>query len=155
MVNIKKNICVIIPTHKSNLTPYELISLNACKKQLNVYDCYLVYPNGMDTNEYTTVLDTLILSPVNPKWLSNIENYNRMKINIEFYYLFKKYTHLITYELDAYIFNSELNHYPTFLFDFIGAPLFENYINASYDDIFIKGCNSGFSVRNVQSCINV
>ena len=145
----------MIPVHRPVLKADERLSLRACKTHLSACACYLVHPEGMDTKAYTDEYPALLLMPVNHQWLSSIEAYNRMKISLDFYQLFSQYTYLLTYELDAYIFSADFSAANAFKFDFIGAPFFEGYWAAGPGAAFIQGCNSGFSVRNIQSCIRM
>jgi len=151
----EESLCVIIPVHKPDLTADEILSLKACKKQLENYDCYLVFPESMDISAYLAVFDKLIAKPVDKKWLSSVEYYNQMKLGIWFYRMFEKYKFMLTYELDAYIFHADFNKVNVFSFDFIGAPFFQGYLQATSNSPFIKGCNSGFSVRNIEKCIHI
>lgn len=151
----KESLCVVIPVHKPVLSDDEEISLNACKRHLKDYDCYLVFPRGMNTDAYTAIFSDLLLQPVDPVWLSTVEQYNKMKLSISFYEKFVKYKFMLTYELDAYIFNANFDKAKVFSFDFIGAPFFEGFLAASSNASFTKGCNSGFSVRNIQTCMHV
>jgi hypothetical protein len=151
----QKRMCVMIPVHKPQPTADELISLQACRRHLAEYDCYLVHPAGMDTRAYIAAHHALILKPVDPDWLSSIERYNKMKLSLSFYDLFAAYNYMLTYELDAFIFSADLEQANAFKFDYIGAPFFEGYWAAVPGAPFIKGGNSGFSVRNVQACITV
>jgi len=153
-MNPDVRLCVIIPVHKPLPTADEVVSLMACKKNLSQFDCYLVFPQGMDIKAYTVVFNGLIPMPVNPQWLSSVEQYNKMKLNADFYRLFDHFTHLLTYELDAYIFSPNIEATRAFDFDYIGAPFFEGYWQATPDSPFMFGCNSGFSVRNIKACIN-
>ena len=150
-----KNMCVMIPVHKPQPSADELVSLRACTRHLAGYDCYLVFPEGMDTRAYTNEHETLLLKPVDPVWLSSVKHYNKMKLSLVFYELFANYHFMLTYELDAYIFDAELEKANAFKFDYIGAPFFEGYWEAAPGAPFINGANSGFSVRNVQTCIAV
>ena len=131
------------------------ILLNACYNKLKDYACFLVYPENMDISKYLDVHKSLIPKPVNPSWLSSIEKYNKMKLSIDFYNMFNQYNYMLTYELDAYIFDSNLCTQEFIKYDFIGAPYFVGYLNALPDASFIIGGNSGFSIRNIQSCIHV
>jgi len=149
------NLCVIIPVHKPALSDYEYVSLRACIIHLSSYPCFLVYPDDMDISNYTALKKDLLLKPVPSNWLSSVESYNKMKLDLAFYQMFAGYSHMLTYELDAYIFNSNIENTKAFDFDYIGAPFFEGYWEATPGSNFIKGCNSGFSVRNIQSCIQV
>ena len=152
---VKERLCVVIPVHKSTLTLDEERSIKACMRHLNGYDCYLVHPEGMKVVSFLKVFPGLLLKPVSPPWLASVQGYNRMKLSLAFYDLFEQYTHLLTYELDAYIFHTNFQIANIFSFDFIGAPLFKGYLQAPADAPFIKGCNSGFSVRNIKSCRHV
>ena len=150
-----KSMCVIIPVHKPQPTADELVSLNACKMHLSGYNCYLVYPKGMDVSAYITHHPGLKYKPVDIKWLSSVEQYNKLKLDLGFYEMFAAYNYLLTYELDAYIFHNNFEQANAFKFDYIGAPFFEGYWAALPGAAFIKGGNSGFSVRNVASCLYV
>jgi hypothetical protein len=150
-----KKLCVVVPVHKPVLLGDEEVSLAACAKHLKNYDCFLLYPEGMKTDEYQRLHKSLILMPVSRFWLSSIENYNKMKVDVNFYEMFSNYEFMLTYELDSYIFNSNLADHYSFEYDYIGAPFFEGYISPSQEASFIKGGNSGFSVRRIKSCIHV
>jgi hypothetical protein len=148
----KEKLCVVIPVHKPQLDDKEEISLRACKKHLSTYDCFLIYPRGMEVKNYLNIFCSLKLQPVDPKWLMSVEQYNKMKLSLSFYDMFSLYKFLLTYELDSYIFRGDFESSNIFSYDFIGAPFFQGYLQASSDAVFIKGCNSGFSLRNIQSC---
>jgi len=150
-----ESVCVIIPVYKPQPTNAEILSLQACIRHLISYDCYLIFPEGLDISAYTFIHTSLLLKPVNPLWLASIEAYNSMKLNLSFYNIFRDYSYMLTYELDAYIFSDNLKAANAFKFDFIGAPFFEGYWEAKPDAKPVQGCNSGFSVRNIQSCIRV
>ncbi len=147
------NLCVVIPVHKPDLAEDEKISLLACKKHLSNFSVFLIYPEGMDISAYISVFPELILKAVKKDWLSSVQAYNEMKLSLDFYTLFVKYQYMLTYELDAYIFNGNFESAGAFKFDFIGAPFFEGYWAADKGSDFITGCNSGFSVRNIQKCV--
>jgi hypothetical protein len=150
-----KSVVVIIPVHKEFPDNNEDISLKACCLLLKDYDCYLVYPYGMNVDIYLSVCPGLMLKPVDRQCLSSVENYNKMKLDISFYEMFKEYSYMLTYELDAFIFHSDFNKTGAFKYDYIGAPFFKGYLDASADAPFIKGGNSGFSLRKISACVNV
>lgn len=147
--------CVVIPVHQPDLTEGQALSLQACKAHLSAYRCYLVFPEGMNTDAYTSIFPQLQLQPVDASWLSSVERYNRMKVSPVFYQLFAGYEYMLTYELDAYIFSDDIAATGAFNFDYIGAPFFKGYWNAAPDAPLINGGNSGFSIRNIASCLKV
>lgn len=148
-----RQLCVIIPVHKPRLSAEEKTSLTACYRHLKTYDCYLVFPEGMATDQYTALHPSLILQPVPALWLSSVLEYNRMKTNVAFYRMFEGYAFMMTYELDAYIFSDDIAAHHGFEYDFIGAPIFEGYMEATPDAPFLHMLNSGFSIRNISACI--
>ncbi len=146
-------LCVIIPAHKSRLTVDEVISLQACYRRLKHYDCYLLHgADGFSPQDYLDIHPQLMLKRVPAHWLSSLEQYNRMKVNPAFYDLFRHYQFMLTYELDAYIFGSDIAAHHGFDYDYIGAPIFEGYLQATKDAPFRCALNSGFSMRNISAC---
>ncbi|MGF6850467.1 hypothetical protein QFZ51_005702 [Chitinophaga sp. W3I9] len=154
-MTVHRKLCVIIPVHKSVLSEEETLSLHACYRHLKAFDCFLVFPKGLPVDRFLAIHPGLIPKPVAPSWLSSLANYNRMKLSVPFYQQFADYEFMMTYELDAYIFSSKVHEHHGFDFDFIGAPVFEGYLNATPDAPFHGALNSGFSVRNIQSCLSV
>jgi len=154
-MNVLSKLCVIIPVHKPMLSEDEKLSLLACYRHLKTFDCFLVFPEGMPVDQYLAIHPRLQPKPVAPKWLSSLENYNRMKLYAPFYQQFSGYEFMMTYELDAYIFSSSIQEHHGFDFDFIGAPVFEGYLEAGPDAPFHGALNSGFSIRNIKACLTV
>ncbi|RBL93862.1 DUF5672 family protein [Chitinophaga flava] len=146
---VHNSMCVIITVHQPYMSAEEEVSLLACYRHLKAYDCFLVFPAGMDTVSYQHIHPQLILQPVAPEWLSSILHYNRMKVNPSFYALFSDYQFMMTYELDAYIFSSDIAAHHGFDYDFIGSPIFEGFMNATPGAPFMEMLNSGFSIRNI------
>ena len=147
-MNASEKLCVVIPVHKPLLTNEETISLLACYNYLKEYDCFLLFPEGMDTFAYVEIFPSLILKPVLQVWLASVKAYNQMKTSMEFYGLFPSYDFLMTYELDAFIFSNEIKNHFGYYYDFIGAPMVSNNIRD-------EGLNSGFSIRNIKACMSV
>lgn len=150
---MKDSLCVMIPVHKSKLAATEKIALTACREKLNQFSCFLVYPQGLDLVEYLDLFPDLIPLALPSRCFENVLAYNRMKVDIAFYKNFESFKYLLTYELDAYIFSADFERALVYEYDYIGAPFFEGYDKASADSKFIRGGNSGFSVRNIAACI--
>lgn len=154
MTAIRK-LCVIIPVHKPSLSPEEASSLLACYRHLQTFDCFLVFPEGLLINDYLAIHPGLLPKPVAPSWLASLKNYNNMKMSVQFYQQFADYEFMMTYELDSYIFSSEIQQHHGFDFDYIGAPIFDGYMDAKPDASFLGALNSGFSIRNIRACLIV
>ncbi len=145
-----RKLCVVIPVHTSSPSEAELISFKQCFNVLIDFDIVVLTTMNVDLNIYKMHVKNFDIKIVPNIWLSSIENYNKMKIDIEFYRLFKDYNFLLTYELDAYVFQDHLNYWISKGYDFVGAPFVE-LINQQLKLISVG--NSGFSLRNIQSCL--
>jgi hypothetical protein len=144
------NVCVVIPVHNSFPSEAELISFKQCFNVLCDFDIVVLTSATVDLCVYKKVrkFETKIVPST---WISSIENYNKMKIDIEFYRIFSDYEFLLTYELDAFVFENQLNNWLFKGYDYIGAPFVE-LIEGKL--VLISVGNSGFSLRNIQACLN-
>ncbi len=145
-------VCIIIPVHTSSPTSNELISFKRCFEVLNEFQIFVVTHNEIDLKIYNNFVNSFEIKIVPKKWLSSISEYNKMKINIDFYNLFNNYVYLLTYELDAYVFTNQLDKWVEKKFDYIGAP----FVASQNEILNITGVgNSGFSLRNIHKCIYI
>lgn len=144
-----QKVIIVIPIHKPDPTKNELASFAQCYKVLGSHPICVVAPEGLNTEAYTQVVKDSEFLFIDKTWLSSIEQYNKLKISLYFYNLFKDYEYLLTYELDAWVFRDELLYWCDKGYDYIGAPWFEGYEEGNGSKRFLHGCNSGFSLRNI------
>ncbi len=141
---------VVIPVHSAAPKETELIAFDQCFKILSKYDIALIHPEGLDLTVYTSRVSTFKSIPISRSWFESHLTYNLLKRSLHFYDLFKSYTYLLTYELDCFVFRDELSYWCSRGYDYIGAPWFDNYTGAQNKIVGVG--NSGFSLRNVQTC---
>jgi hypothetical protein len=154
-MNAEPRVCVVIPVHRQQPTQTDLISLNACMRVLTQHDVFLVCPEEMDARIYTEKWPGLQLMKVPGTWLQSIAAYNKMKIDPAFYARFSTYTHMLTYEPDAYVFRDELQQWAAADFDYIGAPFVAGADQYQPGAALTGVGNSGFSLRNISACRKV
>lgn len=113
----------------------------------------------MELNEYAKLAgeQKYHIKYIDSYWQSSLKCYNKMKVAPVFYRLFSDYEYMLTYEPDAYVFRDELSFWCEKGFDYIGAPFFNKYNKVEkVTGKQITGVgNSGFSLRNIQKCIQV
>ena len=148
-------VAVIIPYYHSNLKVTEKISLAQCVKVLASYPIFLIVPDDMQKSDYPS-LSGVRFQSVPKEWMASITAYNQMMLMQEFYELFEKYTYILIYQLDAFVFSDQLSEMCQYGYDYIGAPWLSGYFNYSS----AKRCiwrvgNGGFSLRKVKSIINL
>lgn len=154
--NIKKKVVIVIPVHSANPAPYELVAFKQCFNVLSSHPIKLIAPKGLDLIKYQqAVIRRLEVVFINPDWQSSVLRYNKLKMSRFFYNIFKEYEFMLTYELDAFVFKDELLFWCNKNYDYIGAPWFENYTNARPSDSIVGVGNSGFSLRKIDSVINI
>lgn len=149
MAKHEKKVVVVIPIHKEVPSELELISFQQCFKVLGKHPIKVMAPNGLNLTKYKTVAPIFDVVFIDPIWQSSIEKYNKLKLSRFFYKLFNGYEFLLTYELDAFVFKDELLFWCSKGYDFIGAPWFVGYENAT--NKFLGVGNSGFSLRKVNT----
>ena len=154
--------CIVIPIYKDfdNLDDSEIISLNQNLTILGNYPIIFIGPVTINWSKYLIICSAKKVSNVEVKifdkyFFLGIQGYNNLLVNYKFYSSFKKYTHILISQLDAYVFRDELLYWCKHDFDYIGAPWFEDFHNASADANFIGVGNGGFSLRKVSSFIKV
>jgi len=87
-------------------------------------------------------------------YFAEISGYNKLMLDQLFYQAFKEFKFMFVYQLDAWVFRDELDYWIGKGYDFIGAPLFENFAS-NINFKFIQGLNGGLSLRSIPSSIKI
>lgn len=152
-------VTIIIPIYKSELSDSERISLEQCCRILGKYEISLVCPENLSIIQYTKFFEKYQVSYscfyFKKKYFQGIEGYNELLLSIDFYSTFKEFTYILIYQLDAFVFKDELEYWCSKGYDYIGAPWFKRLWRFKYSKNIRAIGNGGFSLRNVQACINV
>lgn len=140
---------IVIPIHSNSPSQYELISFQQCFKILSGHAIKIIAPKGLDLTKYKAVVSDFEVIFIAKKWQSTLLMYNKLKLSLFFYNLFKEFEFLLTYELDAFVFSDELDYWCAKDYDYIGAPWFEGYELATKESKMLGVGNSGFSLRKI------
>ena len=144
----KKDICVVIPTHKYELSEQEKHSLKQCYTILKDYDIRIACPEKIK-NAFQN--DGFFVESFDNECFSSKPNYNNFKVSYALYERFKKYKYVLIHELDAFVFKDELLQWAEKDYDVIGAPWCQFCSNK--DDNLVG--NGGLSLRKVQTFISL
>jgi hypothetical protein len=97
-------------------------------------------------------------------YFKNIDGYNKLLLSKEFYVRFEKFDFILIHQLDAFIFNDELEYWCKQDYDYIGAPwlrderfftkLFRSKKIKDRDVIFNNVGNGGLSLRKTETFLN-
>jgi len=145
----------VIPLYKqiNNLESYEILSIrNTIHKIGNNYPVCIVGPERINYDDYCRFFNFKFLRIIMPSdYFNNIHTYNNLMKSKLFYEKFNDNSHILLVQTDVYVFNNEIEKY--FQYDYIGAPWHFNILNPVQKGLF--GGNGGFSLRNVQACLEV
>ena len=145
------SVVILIIIHKPDPSQTELASLRQCEKILGKHPIVLVCPEGLNINEYSKAAPKIRFDFIDPKWQSSYAMFNRLKIEPFLYRRYSKYKYILFYELDAWVFRDEIDYWCNQGYDYIGAPWFEGFHEATSNSRFIGIGNGGFSLRKVKS----
>lgn len=150
------NKCVIvIPVYKEEPDSIEIASIVQAKKILSNHDIKLVCPEDLDILNYSK-LGNFETVRFDAKYFKNEWSYCKLLLNKEFYKQFAQYQYMLLYQPDAWVFEDRVQEWCDKGYDYIGAPWFEQYGAADNKaKMFKYAGNGGFSLRNIQTFINM
>jgi len=160
----KKDVCIVIPIYKSDLTEIEKISLEQCIKILSDYDIYFIEPFKLDSSKIN-FNNRIISKKFDDSFFQDILSYNKLLLSNVFYSNFSSYKYMLVYQLDCYVFSDRLLYWCNKNYDYIGAPwiasketvikkmlsTFDSHQKRRRSKIFFKVGNGGFSLRKVNT----
>jgi hypothetical protein len=142
-----KRALIVIPVYKRALAPLELFSLSHCKELFAGTPCVFVGPEGFDFQPYLEHHPDAFVKTFGARYFSSLEMYSALLVNKEFYQAFLDYEYLLIYQLDAWAFENQLEHWCSRGYDYIGAPWLGK------DGTWTGVGNGGFSLRRVAACL--
>ena len=143
-----RDVLIIIPVYREQLTRFEQISLEQCHRILHKYDTAFVAPEGLlfDYGKQYADFDVIRFSA---EYFKSTASYSHLLLEEMFYERFLKYKYLLIYQLDAFVFKDELESFCQRGWDYVGAPC----RGGNWDEYRVHVGNGGFSLRNVRACI--
>lgn len=143
----------------SSLKPQEITSLTQAFLLLKNYQICFIGPKTIKWQEYLNLSKQHLANPVvkifDDNSFSSVHGYNTLLIKPSFYASFKKYSHLLIYQMDAYLFGNGLEEWCRADYDYIGAPWFDSWRKCDPNAKIIGVGNGGFSLRNIPKAISI
>ncbi len=117
-----RQVAVVIPVYKSQMTPYEEISFDRCLEVLGGYPLILMCPEGLDLTEYTRKAPRAQVRGFDPANFKSVAAYSQLMLRKSFYDRFRDYRYILIHQLDAFVFSDQLESWCARGFDYVGAP---------------------------------
>src|SRR5260370_19902360 len=122
MFSRRKEVAVVIPIYKPQMTAHEEISFDRCLKVLGHYPIILIAPAGWDLTNYLLAAPNAELRRFAASHFDSVQTYSRLLLNKSFYDRFVDYRYILLYQLDAFVLSDQLREWCGRGFDYIGAP---------------------------------
>jgi hypothetical protein len=145
----RESVAVVIPVYKPGMTELEQLSLSRCVTVLGDYPLILVGPRSLEIGAYQSLARKSTVLPFDDRFFVSLSAYSRLLLTPEFYEAFCRYSHILIYQLDAFVFRDRLLDWCNRNFDYIGAPIRDKRGR------WLGVGNGGFSLRNVRSSLDV
>jgi hypothetical protein len=159
LIQNKKSVVIIIPVYKNKLNENEDMSLKQCLRILGIHHIIFFCAHKFDCSYYYSICDLIGIPfekrTFNSKYFRSKKDYNNLCLTKKFYKKFCDFDYILIYQLDAWVFSDYLDYWCSQNYDFIGAP-FPADLNAREEDVlFTVVGNGGFSLRKINSMINL
>ncbi len=165
---IPSQCCIVIPVYKPIANSFEKRAFRQCLRKFNARDIFIAVPISLDVSYYLRIAQRerahFHIKTFEPKFFESISGYNQLLLNAEFYSQFSNYDYLLIYQLDAYVFEDDLDEWCQRSINYIGAPLphdlaksiekghnQKSIYKVTLDHVF----NGGASLRKTQAFYNV
>ena len=150
---------IVVPIISPTIDGDELVSLKQCLKVLNRRDiCYLC-SDTLDTSFYQKVNTEYGVAfhkkTFGQECFNGVEAYNCLCFSPELYKAFHQYKYMLIYQLDAYIFEDNLDYWCNHGYDYIGGPWLCHWSNEVENLNHWEVGNGGFSLRKVETFIDL
>ena len=122
IVSMRKEVAVVIPVYKPEMTAYEEISLNQCLKVLGRYPLIYISPDDLDMSSYLARAPHADVRTFASTHFQSLDAYDRLLLSKSFYDRFRDYRYMLIYQLDAFVFSDQLEDWCARGFDYVGAP---------------------------------
>jgi hypothetical protein len=128
----KKQVAVVIPFYKPELTRLEEISLAQCLKVLSAHPVYAVKPQSIDLSGIAGCEKLTGILSFDDSFFNGIQGYNKLMLSPDFYQRFLDYEFILIHQLDAFVFRDELLKWCQKGYDYIGAPWLKRLANPDF-----------------------
>lgn len=170
-----KTCIVVIPVYKT-LDIDEIMVINQAIKMTEGFKKIFIAPDSFEADESYNDFKDIQIERFDDSFFVDVQGYNRLMLNPEFYNRFSDYKYILIHQTDVYLFKDELRYWCEKGYDYIGAPWYipqKLYKQKRYKFIF-RYCkmffsyeklirwrhynnvgNGGFSLRKVSTFIDI
>ncbi len=148
-----EKVAVVIPIYQPSLSPSEIISLEQCLRVLGNYPIRFIAPNNLSTDFLHPWIANPYVIRFEDDYFRSPKTYNKLLTSPVFYETFLNFEYILIYQLDAFVFEDQLQEWCMKGYDYIGAPkLRKHHLTDSYSCQPVL-LNGGLSLRKTKSLL--
>lgn len=118
-----KKVIITIPVYSTDLSYIEKNTLKNNVDKLKNYDIAIIYPESLDISGIIELQrNNISLVRFSDHSFSSVEGYNKLLRSSAFYSGFSGYEYLLILQLDAFVFQNDLERFCDKEYDYWGAP---------------------------------
>jgi len=117
-----KQVVVIIPFHKTDLSHNEQVALEQCFRILSNHVIVAVKPHGLVLSGAVTRYNFSAIESFDDTFFRSVQGYNELMLSDVFYGRFLAYEYILIHQLDAFVFKDDLAYWCSLDIDYVGAP---------------------------------
>lgn len=156
---MSKITAIVIPIYKQEMSSSEQISFERALKVFPENDIIIVSPKSLNLDDYLALSSNLKIETFDDYFFGDIAGYNQLMLSVKFYKRFLNYQYILIYQLDAYVFENQLDYWEKANYDYVGSPWLISPPIASNKKpkVNIQHCfvnrvgNGGLSLRKVKT----
>jgi hypothetical protein len=140
---------ICIPVYKPQPSALEALSLARCVAVLSRHPLTFFGPRSLDFGAYHTAVPGAAVATFDDRYFRSLAGYSELLVTRAFYEVFAVADFLLVYQLDAFVFEDQLEQWCAAGYDYVGAPWLGR------DGRWTGVGNGGFSLRRVAACQEV
>ncbi len=113
---------ILVPIYQTDLNEYEWFSLRHNLQVLAHWPVVFVRPRSVDISPVLSHFPGTTQEAFDDKYFADIAGYNRLMLSADFYRRFQDVDYILVCQLDAYIFEDQLEQWCRCGYDYVGAP---------------------------------
>ncbi len=151
---VNNKLAIVVPTQKSYLNYIEQEVINRISQLYSKrFSLFFVLPEGSKINYEKKGFRNIYLDPT--FFYNNIQGYNSLCLDINFYKIFENFNFMLIHQLDAIILKDEIELWISKNYSYIGGPSFGKSLIYKKPKYLKYFCNGGLSLRKNADFIKV
>ncbi len=146
---------IVVPAYRETMLSWERFAFINNLKRLARYPFALVVPESLDCREYIALAPSMTIHRFPNAYFASVDGYSLLCLSKHFYETFRPFNAILICQLDAFVFEDQLEYWLANKFSYIGGAVAKSDQVSGQIIRWIGSQNGGFSLRNIDSHLQV